>query len=211
MRPPRSMRGYEDFGRVRLSKNFFMRDFLFSEIGAVHGIYNVPDDPDLAIAAGRGLCETLLEPLTETFGRIAVRSGLRSWDLNDFGNKHALNCASSESDRAGHIWDRRDANGHMGAAATIVIPWFADRYAQGRHWHDLAWWIHDHLDYSEMRFFPKLCAFNLHWLEVPKREIRGWIGCNSVLLRAGKEPELPLIQRQAFYADFPPFRGLDLP
>jgi hypothetical protein len=50
-------------GRVRLSRSFFMRDFLHSEIAAVHGISNMPDDPDLAIAAGRRLCEDLLEPL----------------------------------------------------------------------------------------------------------------------------------------------------
>mgnify|MGYP003581915723 FL=1 len=28
----------EELGRVRLSKNFFMRDFLYSEIAAWHGI-----------------------------------------------------------------------------------------------------------------------------------------------------------------------------
>ena len=40
-----------------------MRDFLHSEIAAMTGMPNLPDDPDLAIAAGRKLCECLLEPL----------------------------------------------------------------------------------------------------------------------------------------------------
>ena len=53
------------------------RDFLFSEIAAVEGLSNLPDDPELAIAAGRGLCENLLEPLQATFGRIAIRSAYR--------------------------------------------------------------------------------------------------------------------------------------
>jgi len=32
-----------------------MRDFLFSEIAAIEGLSNLPDDPELAIAAGRAL------------------------------------------------------------------------------------------------------------------------------------------------------------
>ena len=39
----------EAFGRERLSTHYFMRDFLYSEIAAVHGIPNVPDCPELAI------------------------------------------------------------------------------------------------------------------------------------------------------------------
>ena len=50
------MRALEELGRVRLSKSFYMRDFLYSEIANFHGIPNIPDDPDLAIAAGRKLC-----------------------------------------------------------------------------------------------------------------------------------------------------------
>lgn len=39
----------DKFGRIRLSKNFFMRDFLYSEISNFYGIPNLPDNPDLAI------------------------------------------------------------------------------------------------------------------------------------------------------------------
>ncbi len=74
MRKPASMKGLEELGRVRLSQNFFLRDFLHSEIAAFHGFQNIPDDPDLAIAAGRRLCEALLEPLQATFGRLHIRS-----------------------------------------------------------------------------------------------------------------------------------------
>jgi hypothetical protein len=54
-----------------------MRDFLHSEIADFHGIPNIPNAPDLAIAAGRELCEQLLEPLQATFGRLAIRSAYR--------------------------------------------------------------------------------------------------------------------------------------
>jgi hypothetical protein len=77
MRRPDSVKGLEDLGRTRLSPSFFLRDFLFSEIGIIHGIPNIPDDPDLAIAAGKQLCAELLEPLNDRFGGINIRSGFR--------------------------------------------------------------------------------------------------------------------------------------
>jgi predicted ester cyclase len=82
MRQPRSYAGLERLGRTRLSRHFFLRDFLYSEIGSFHGVPNIPEDPDLAIAAGRRLCADLLDPLTETFGPIHVRSAYRSPRLN---------------------------------------------------------------------------------------------------------------------------------
>lgn len=38
---PTTVSALEDFGRERLSKTFFMRDFLFSDISQIHGISNV--------------------------------------------------------------------------------------------------------------------------------------------------------------------------
>ena len=53
MRKPGTMRALERFGRVRLSPSFYMRDFLYSEIANFHGLPNIPDEPDLAITAGK--------------------------------------------------------------------------------------------------------------------------------------------------------------
>ncbi len=36
MRKPMSVATLNDFGRIRLSKTFFMRDFLFSDIAAIN-------------------------------------------------------------------------------------------------------------------------------------------------------------------------------
>ncbi|MEO1152868.1 MAG: hypothetical protein AAFX59_03195 [Pseudomonadota bacterium] len=213
MKSPRSYTALEDLGRVRLSTYFFMRNFLNSEIGNFHGVPNIPEDPDLAIAAGRRLAAELLDPLHETFGAVEIRSGYRSPTLNHFGATEVRpqKCAQNEKNYAGHIWDRRDGNGRMGATVSIAIPWFAVRYAQGRDWCDLAWWVHDHLPYHEMYFFPKLAAFNLTWREAPQRRILSYIAPRGTLLAAGAEPDKPLTQRQKRYADFPPFRGIAMP
>ncbi len=204
MRKPGSMRGLEELGRVRLSANFYMRDFLYSEIASFYGIPNIPDHPDLAIAAGTKLCETLLEPLQVTFGRIAVRSAYRAPAVNDFGNRTGGQCARNAANAAYHIWDWLDGDGCMGAGASIVIPWFADRYAQGADWRALAWWIHDHLPYSHLQFFPKLAAFNIQWHERPQRRIDSFIAPRGCLTKPGMANHAG--SHGACYGGFPALR-----
>lgn len=211
MRRPGSYDALARLGRVRLSRHFYMRNFLNSEIGNFYGVPNLPDDPDLALAAGRRLAAELLEPLVETFGPIEIRSAYRSAEVNALGNAKGHACARNAASYAGHIWDRRDAAGRMGACASVVIPWFADAYAAGRDWRDLAWWLHDHLDYHAICFFPVRAAFNLTWREAPERTISSYIAPKGVLLRPGAAPGESAAGRRARYADFPPFRGIAYP
>ena len=148
-----------------------MRDFLYSDIAAIHGLSNIPDHPDLAITAGKRLCEELLEPLQDAFGRIAIRSAYRSVEVNTLGNAKGYNCASNEANYAGHIWDYRDATACIGATACIVIPSFSSRFNAPGDWKRMAWWVHDHLPYASMEFFSVRWAFNLQWHERPSRTI----------------------------------------
>jgi hypothetical protein len=210
MRKPGSVRGLEKLCRERLSRHFFMRDFLYSEIGNFFEMQNIPDDPDLALHTGRKLATELLDPLVETFGPIAVRSAYRSPGVNGHGAALNLGCASNKANRAGHIWDQRDDAGRCGACASVVIPWFADQYAQGSPYHDLVWWLHDHLPFHAITFFPKRAAINLTWREAPERTIHSWIRPDRVILGKNDTPP-PEAERRARYADFPPFRGIAYP
>ena len=185
MKPPKSIALLEEFGRIRLSKSFFMRDFLYSDISNLSGIPNIPDDPDLAVMAGTKLCSELLEPLQEQFGRLAIRSAYRSCSVNQYGNENGFNCARNEANYADHIWDRRDAKGRFGATACIVIPWLADEVENGREWQAMAWWIHDHLPYSSLYFFNRLAAFNIQWREQPERRVDSYAPPKGILTRIG--------------------------
>mgnify|MGYP003589981773 FL=1 len=199
MRVPKSVDALENLGRVRLSQSFFMRDFLYSEISNFYGVPNIPENPDLAIQNGKRLCEELLEPLQATFGRIAIRSAYRSPTINALGNEKGHHCGSNESNAASHLWDQPDKNGKHGAMACIVIPWFLDRYESGADWQSMAYWIHNNLPYSQLQFFPKLCAFNIGWHEEPQRVIHSYINPKGVLLR-GSQPDLSLV---SYYQGFP--------
>jgi hypothetical protein len=196
----------EDLGRVRLSKTFFMRDFLHSEIANWYQIQNFPDHPDLAIEVGTKLCETLLEPLQEAFGRIAIRSGYRSPAVNALGCEKKHNCASNEANFGHHIWDYPDSSGHRGATACVVVPWFLDRFDPQVSWTSLAWWIHDHLPYDGMTFHAKLGAFNIRWSESPTKRIDSYVpGARGCLTRPGMDNHDGL--HAELYAGLPDIRS----
>jgi hypothetical protein len=171
MRKPTSVDTLTELGRARLSKSFFMREMLHSEIAQVHGLLNAPADPELAIAAGTRLCEDLLEPLQERWGRVAIRSAYRSAEVNALGNAKGYNCASNEKNAARHIWDLRDQDGCMGAMACVVVPAFYDARPEPGGWQGLARWIDDNLNYSQLYFYPSYWAVNIGWHEKPQRRI----------------------------------------
>lgn len=160
----------DEFARTRLSNSFFMRDFLFSETAATLGLLNLPSDKALAIKAGKGLCENVLEPIQQVWGRIHIRSAFRSEEVNQAGCDLKANCASNAANYAGHIWDKKDEDGYMGATACIVIPAYIDYYNETGDWQSLAWWIHHHIpSYQKMTFYKELCAFNIRWHENPNK------------------------------------------
>jgi hypothetical protein len=185
MKKANTVKALEDLGRIRLSPNFFMRDFLYSEIANNYGMSNIPDDPDLAIDVGTRLCVELLEPLNAQFGRLAIRSAFRSCAINQLGNEKGHNCAKNESNYAAHIWDRRDSSGRKGATACVAAPRFTDFLAKGGDWRAMAWWIHDTLPYSSLYFFPALGAFNIAWHELPERRIDSYIPPKGTLTKPG--------------------------
>ena len=188
-----SVRSLEDLGRERLSKNFFMREFMYSEIAQVEGLQNIPRDQDLALKAGRQLCEKVLEPMQAQLGRISIRSAYRSPQVNQAGNEKRYNCASNDNNRVRHIWDALDEEGNYGATACVVVNSFLDYYNRTSDWTVLAWWIHDHiLDFRDIMFFPKLAAFNINWYSgsVQERKISSQVenphtGKKGILTKKG--------------------------
>lgn len=167
----------EEFGRVQLSPSFFMRDFLYSEISQIENIPNIPHYPEVAIETGSMLCQKVLEPLQDAFGRISIRSGYRSPEVNAKGaeNKNQYRCASNERNYARHIWDYPDKDGNYGAMACIVVNSYLPHYEATRDWKTLADWIESSIpEYSEMCFYPKLCAFNISWSNFLKKAIRSY-------------------------------------
>lgn len=217
MSAPDSVAALAELGRVRLSEHFFMREMLYSEVANFHGIPNIPDHPDLAIEVGHRVCEGILEPLHRAFGHVTIRSAFRSARVNGFCNARYVEsdgadtgyyCSDNEYSAARHIWDRRDADGYLGGTVTVVIPWYLPLFERTGDPRPLAWWIKDHIPaYSEMMFFPWLCAFNIRWYEGPSSR--------SIILDDGTDETLLSDRTLAnfnedhrhLYRGFPPFPG----
>ncbi|XYK79843.1 MAG: hypothetical protein ROO70_19055 [Labrenzia sp.] len=153
----------EKLGRVRLSKHFYFRQFLHSEIATAFNIPNIPDNPALAIETGTQLCEAILEPIVAEFGPIVIRSGFRSARLNDFGHRSGLKCARNEKNYAAHIWDHLDDHGRSGASACIVIPAFNDGLSEYQNWEELSTYLQSALPCTEPKRFKNDNAFNVGW------------------------------------------------
>lgn len=203
MRSPKTVKALEELGRVRLSRSFFMRDFLYSEISQIERIPNIPEYPEIAIEAGRGLCENVLEPIQAVLGRISIRSGYRSPSVNGKGaeNNNQYNCSGNEANYGHHIWDYHDKNGKVGATACVVVNSFVDYYHETGDWQALAWWIHDHIPaYSSLYFFPKLAAVNIRWSPTPEKWIKSYVPPKGTLTKPG-EPNHKGCHEE-FYCDF---------
>ena len=75
------------------------------------------------------------------------------------------------------------------AAWAPARPWWCrgspTATPQGADWRGMAWWIHDHLPYAHLQFFPKLAAFNIQWHERPARKIESFIKPRGCLTRPG--------------------------
>ena len=58
-----------------------------------------------------------------------------------------------------------------GAVACVVVPSFYDAHPEPGGWQWLARWIHEHLSFSTLYFFPTYWAVNIGWHERPQRRI----------------------------------------
>ncbi len=184
MKKPGSMKALEDMGRCgfRRISSSAISCIRRSPISIAFRIF-----PTIRIsrrgrqAAVRGAAGAVAGDLR----RLHIRSGYRSAAVNEFGNRNKLNCSTNAATAADHIWDMRDFDGCMGATACVVVPWMVDHYSNEEDWQKLAWWIHDHLPYAALCFFPKLWAFNIQWHERPKRVIQSYIQPRGILTKPG--------------------------
>lgn len=149
----------EDIGRIRLSWSFFMADMLYAPEAAEHGIPNIPDNLDLAVIAGRGLAEQVLEVLVATFGAVRIREGYLSSDLynRELQLGHFVD--------APRVWDRFDEEARVHAGATVVVPWLTDHDRPNEATNAMILLMHSNLRVSEVERRKHLGVLRIVWCQ----------------------------------------------
>lgn len=155
---------YEALARTRLSKNFILRDFLFSTESASLGLSNFPERPDLVIAAGRALCENVLEPTLTRFGRFAIIFGYQCRVAID---------AEDSSPRTSnpHMWDRRTF-GDQPFARVDILPFCVEDGEVSRY--DFAHWMMHELDLDLLMQFKRSNVYCITISPLPRRVWLEW-------------------------------------
>lgn len=116
----KEMDDLEALSLVRLSPNYIFRDLMYSTECAALGLSNYPENPEMAIRAGKALCAKILEPIREKFGGLAItfayqcRAGVEAkWSAK----KRAENPRSSQP----HQFDRGTFGDEIYARVDILV------------------------------------------------------------------------------------------
>lgn len=115
-RQTKELKDYDAWTRTRLSKNFILRDFLYSSTSDYFGISNRPSESkDMVVKAGKELCKVLLEPILEKFGRFFITYGYHTREVRD-----ALDPNLKPKGSCPHQWDRGTYGNEVYARVDIV-------------------------------------------------------------------------------------------
>ena len=159
---------YEALARVRLSKHYILRDFLFSTECAARGLTNYPEDPDMVIRAGKALCEKVLEPIRERWGHAFLTFGYQSREGIEWGWSKVRREANRNSSSP-HQFDRHTFGDAVYARCDVLPICVEDgklsKYEFGR-------WIMSNLDVCLLMQWRRS---NVSCITISPRPRRVWV------------------------------------
>ena len=159
---------YEALARVRLSKHYILRDFLFSTECAARGLSNYPEDPDMVIRAGKALCEKVLEPIRERWGHLITTFGYQSREGIEWGWSKARR-ESNRHSSSPHMWDRK-CWGEAIYARCDILPICVEDGEVSKH--EFGRWLMHNLDLDLCMMWRRS---NVFCLTISPRPRRVWV------------------------------------
>lgn len=186
---------YEALARVRLSKHYILRDFLFSTECAARGLTNYPEDPDMVIRAGKALCEKVLEPIRERWGHVFITFGHQSREGIEWGWSKARREANRHSSSP-HQFDRRTF-GNLVYARCDVLPICVEdgklsKYEFGR-------WVMSNLDVCLLMQWRRS---NVCCITISPRPRRVWVLWGNPQIG---EPKQEMLMGAAYWREVYPY------
>ena len=171
---------FEKLARVRVSKNFILRDFLFSTESSARGLSNYPEDPDAVIRAAKALCGKVLEPLLAKFGQFAITLGYQSRECIDYGLSKAKREEDPHSSNP-HQWDRFSFGNEVYARIDI-LPFCVEDGLVTKH--EFGHWLMHNLDIDLLMQWRRS---NVFCITISPRPRRVWLGWGSSKLGEPKQ------------------------
>jgi hypothetical protein len=199
---------YEALCRERVSKNFILRDFLFSVEAAARGRSNYPsDNEEQVIKSAKLLCSQVLEPILEHFGRFAITFGYQARETMDQG----LNAADREPKRTSsnpHQWDRGTFGEDIYARVDILPYCVEDKQVTKEKF---GRWVMYNLDIDLLMMWKASNVFCITISPKPRRVWQEWVptgqgdkGGNKIVWM-GRDfwneqyPKLPIAKRPKYH------------
>jgi hypothetical protein len=157
---------------ARISRNFILRDFMYSTHAKLMGVPNEPEDLDMVIKSGKAICEKILEPILEHFGRFAITFG--------YGCRQVVEADMSEAQRAAnprssspHQWDRSTWGNEIYARVDI-LPFCVEDGLVSKY--DFGHWLMHNLDADLLMQWSRS---NIFCITISPKPRRVWLEWNS--------------------------------
>jgi hypothetical protein len=175
---------YDAFTRTRLSKHFLLREFLYSSDSEFRGLSNMVDDRDAVVRAGKALCENILEPITEKFGKPFItfayqaKNGIEAdWSLA----KRKEHPRSSSP----HCWDRKTFGDSIYCRVDILPACVEDGEVSK---HDFGHWCMMNLNVDLLMMWKRSNVYCITYSEFRPRRV--WLEWGSTDLGQPKRETL---------------------
>lgn len=153
---------------TRTGKYFMLSDFLYSETAAQRGIANCPALDGKEVAAMRGLCEHILDPLVERFGPVSITFGYVSREL-------AIAIWPGQEWKSGlHSCYLPKQNGAtLGIAADVLV-----HSMEGKP-KEVLLWVKENCVYDRLIAFPGSNIVCVAWTDKPRYHCKEWVFASS--------------------------------
>lgn len=162
------LKAYDKWTRTRVSKNFILREFLYSSRADYFGVSNKPSDmPEQVVKSAKALCEQVLEPILAKFGKFFITYGYQSRKILD--TLYPTNAPKSSSP---HQWDRGTFGSDIYARVDIVPVCVED--GEVTHEEFLEWVIYN-TPADLLMFWRKTNTFCISIAPTPRRVALEWV------------------------------------
>jgi hypothetical protein len=161
--------------KVKVSNNFFMRDFLLTCRDSQLGITNLPDDEAFVINSAKALARRVLDPVIGEFGPITVTYGYINRAISDVVSPSKKGAKKSMP----HNWDRGTFGNSIYARVDFIVNRFISFDTNASYdtklKHVIGKWIMYNCNVDLLQMWRSSNVFCVSICDKPRRVWHEWV------------------------------------